>query len=70
MQNTELVTGNSIQNSFFVQYCQSENTKLIQLADVFSNIYYCNLISKDCYKDEIENMIKEGYIKCQFKFPL
>ena len=68
--NTELVTGSHIHDSFSVEYCQSETKKLIQLADVFSNIFYSNLISNKCYDDKIKEITKNGYIKGIFKFPL
>lgn len=68
--NTELVTGNNIQKSFKVEYCQSETRELIQLADVFSNVFYSNLITKDCYKKYLNDIAKSGYIKGIFKFPL
>ena len=68
--NTELVTAIDIQESFKIEYCQSESQELIQLADTFSNIFFSNLISKDCYKMEIEMMKKDGYIKDIFIFPL
>ena len=38
--NIELVTAKHIQRTFVVEYCQSESKELIQVADVFSNIYY------------------------------
>lgn len=68
--NTELVTGCNIQKSFTVEYCQSESRELIQLADVFSNIFYSNLISNDCYKEKLKEIEELGYIKGIFKFPL
>lgn len=68
--NTELVTGSHIHNSFSIEYCQSETRELIQLADVFSNIFYSNLISNQCYGDKIKHIVKTGYIKGIFKFPL
>lgn len=68
--NTELVTGSNIQKSFSVEYCQSETRELIQIADVFANIYSTNLISNNCYLKEINKMRNEKYIKKEFIFPL
>lgn len=68
--NIELVTGSHIQDGFFVEYCQSETRELIQIADVFANICYTNLISSNCFFDEISKMRKEKYIVNEFFFPL
>lgn len=68
--NTELVTGSHIQDGFCVEYCQSETRELIQIADVFANICYTNLISNNCFSDEINKMKDEKYILNEFFFPL
>ena len=68
--NTELVTGNHIQEGFYVEYCQSETRELIQIADVFANIYYTNLITNKCFSNEIIKMKNENYLKGEFFFPL
>lgn len=68
--NTELVTGIHIQASFKVEYCQSESRELIQIADVFANIYYTNLISNNCFSKEINKIKNENYIAGEFFFPL
>ena len=68
--NTELVTGSHIQEEFYVEYCQSETRELIQIADVFSNIYYTNLISNNCFSKEINKMKSEKYISGEFIFPI
>lgn len=68
--NTELVTGNHIQEGFHVEYCQSESRELIQIADVFANIYYTNLIANNCFSKEIDKIRKEKYIAGEFLFPL
>ncbi len=66
--NTELVTGNHIQEEFYVEYCQSENRELIQIADVFSNIYYTNLIADNCFSSELKKI--HEYISGEFFFPI
>lgn len=68
--NTELVTGSHIQDGFFVEYCQSENRELIQIADVFANIYFTDLISNNCFFYELNKMRNEKYIVNEFFFPL
>ncbi len=68
--NIELVTGSHIQNGFFVEYCQSESRELIQIADVFANIYFSNLISDNCFFSELSKIRKEKYIVNEFFFPL
>ncbi len=68
--NTELVTGNHIQEKFHVEYCQSETRELIQIADVFSNIYYTNLIANNCFSNEINKMKSEKYLAGEFFFPI
>ena len=68
--NTELVTGSHIQEEFYVKYCQSETRELIQIADVFSNIYYTNLIANNCFSNEINKMKSEKYILGEFLFPI
>lgn len=68
--NIEFVTASQKHDFFNVKYCQSETKELIQLADVFSNIFYSNLVSNNCYKNEIDRLIENGYIKGMFKFPL
>ena len=68
--NTELVTGSHIQNDFHVEYCQSETRELIQIADVFANIYYTNLTSNNCFSEEITKIKKEKYLSGEFYFPL
>ena len=68
--NIELVTGAHIQNVFFVEYCQSEVNKLIQIADVFSNIYFNYLLKDKVLDSEIKYMIDNKYIKDEFYFPI
>lgn len=67
--NTELVSVNHIQNIFMVEYCQSESKELIQVADVFSNIYYTYLAKDTPLDEDIKKLIKNKYIKNEFYFP-
>ena len=67
--NIELVTAKHIQKTFIVEYCQSESRELIQVADVFSNIYY-SFVKNDRFNNEINYMRNNKYIKSEFYFPL
>ena len=68
--NTELVTGKYIQDSFSIKYHASETIPLIQIADVFSNIFHTNLLSPHSLNSEVRKMLVDGYIKKEFSFPL
>ena len=67
--NIELVVDKHIQKSFHVRYCQSEVKNLIQIADVFSNIYYSFIVKGNIFDEEINLMRKNNYIKNEFYFP-
>lgn len=58
----------SILDNVSVQYFDSQQNRLIQLADVFSNIYYSNLIN-DNYRQELIDMRENGYIIDVVNFP-
>ena len=66
--NIELVTAKHIQRTFIVEYCQSESRELIQIADVFSNIYY-SFVKSDTFNNEICFMRNNNYNKNEFYFP-
>ena len=68
--NTELVTASHAQLGFKVEYCQSEARELIQIADVFANIYYSNLITINSFSDCLKKIRKDGYIAGEFMFPI
>lgn len=42
---------------------------IIQIADVFSNLYFSEL-KTNVYTKEIESMKEKGYLKHIFEFPL
>lgn len=65
--NTEVGLSNNI--DFSVTYYDSSQSHLIQIADVFSNIYYSNLIN-GLYEERIEYIKNNGILKMIFKFPL
>ena len=67
--NIELVTAKHIQNGFIVEYHHSETKELIQIADVFSNLYYSYIVKGRLFDKEINYMINNNYIKNEFYFP-
>ena len=66
--NTELFFNNVLTNNISVKYFDSRDNKLIQLADVFANIYFSQCITGN-YTAQIDKMKREGYLKNIFKFP-
>lgn len=65
---TELGLRNIIKDDCLVQYYDSSNNKIIQIADVFSNLYFSEL-KTNAYSKEFNYMKTEGYIKHVFHFP-
>ena len=66
---TELGLRNIVKNDCKVQYFDSSNNCIIQIADVFSNLYFSEL-KTGAYTKEIEYMKKERYLRHIFEFPL
>lgn len=66
--NTELSLEHGIECNFAVSYFDSKNNKLIQLADVFSNIMYSDL-KTGAYSEELKMLQDKGIIKYIFEFP-
>lgn len=67
--NIELVTAKNLQLGFIVEYFQSESKELVQIADVFSNIYYSYIVKGRTFDKEINSMRNKKYIKNEFYFP-
>lgn len=67
--NQELCLNLDLLNEIKVKYYDSSNNNLIQVADVFSNIMYSNLITRGAYQNEINYLIEKGYILPYFLFP-
>ncbi|MCY6354925.1 DUF3800 domain-containing protein [Clostridium sp. ZS2-4] len=67
--NTELSTGKNLVDEVFVNYFDSSNNQLVQLADVFSNLFYSYILTDGAYEDEIQYMIDNGYLIETFEFP-
>lgn len=66
--NTELAMGGVTRGNFDVKYFDSANNDLIQLADVFSNLYYSHL-QTNAYEEEFNKLEKAGILKFYFEFP-
>lgn len=67
---TECSIGKNIVDEICVKYFDSSNNKLIQIADVFSNLYYSNILTNNSYNMEIKYMVDNGYLLSAFIFPL
>lgn len=67
--NTELFITGINEGSFLVSYFDSSNNKIVQIADVFSNILYSHLRTNG-YSNEIKLLEEKGILKYIFKFPL
>lgn len=67
--NTELKLGCNLNANFNVQYFDSANNKLIQVADVFANLYYSQLLTS-AYTEEFKMLESSGILKHCFNFPL
>lgn len=67
--NTELMLSGWAKGPFSVQYFPSENNCFIQIADVFANWFYSQLLT-NAYTNEFVELKKSGIIKCIFDFPL
>lgn len=67
--NQELILNMDLLDSVHARYYDSAQNKLIQIADVFSNIMYSNIRTNGAYDKEIKKLMKEGYILPLFKFP-
>lgn len=66
--NTELLFNNILDQNIKVEYYDSCNSILIQIADVFANIFYSNLLNGN-YEGKIKELNKKKIIKQIFKFP-
>lgn len=65
--NTQFIH-HPLDRPFSVQYFDSSNNKLIQIADVFANIYYSHLINAT-FSDEMLDLKNKGILKCIYQFP-
>lgn len=67
--NTELAMSGTAMGKFEVTYFDSSNNSLIQIADVFANLYYSHL-QTGAYEDEFQKLQDAGILKFIFKFPM
>lgn len=67
--NQELVLSMGTIDNVKVHYYDSCQNVFIQIADVFSNLLYSNILTKGKYSDEINKLKEEGYILPPFTFP-
>ena len=67
--NTELIGRKVTQHPFKVTYYDSASNRLIQVADVFANLYFSQLKTGK-YGQEIKTLKDNGKLKFEFKFPL
>lgn len=66
--NTELRMENILSKDIQVQYFDSSQNKIIQIADVLANLYYSQLRTNN-YEVEFEKIEKSGCLKSIFIFP-
>ena len=67
--NTELILNfNLLSTPLLVKYFDSAHNKFIQVADVFSNLYYSHCITNK-YGDIFDNLKQKGILKGIFTFP-
>jgi hypothetical protein len=66
--NTELVTGFNIQKAFEVEYYNSDQLSLIQVADLFSNLMYSHIQTGN-YDNEFKLLEETGMIKYIYEYP-
>ena len=66
--NTELRMENVLSKDIKVQYFDSVNNKIIQIADILANLYFSQLLTEN-YKEEIAMMEENNCLKKVFIFP-
>lgn len=66
--NTELSMNGTASGKFEVSYFDSCNNNLIQIADVFANLYYSHL-QTGAYEKEFQKLKEAGILKFIFEFP-
>ena len=66
---TEFTPRNIVRGRVTVQYFDSADNFGVQIADVFSNLYYSHLMTHN-YVDTFDMLKREGIIHNIFQFPL
>lgn len=67
--NTELSMNGTATGKFDVSYFDSANNSLVQIADVFANLYYSHLQTGG-YEAEFKLLQESGIFKFAFEFPM
>ncbi len=67
--NQEIVLNLDLLEDIKVKYYNSVDNQLIQVADVFSNILYSNLVTQGAYQQELMQLRRAGYLLPMFRFP-
>lgn len=67
--NTELIMNGTCNGPFRVQYFDSSNNKIIQIADVYANWFYSHL-QTGAYEEELQAQKEAGIVREIFEFPL
>jgi hypothetical protein len=67
--NQELVLSAGIIENATVEYYDSCQNVFIQIADIFSNLLYSNMLTNGKYDNKIKEMKEKGYILPTFIFP-
>lgn len=67
--NQELVLNLGFLEDIKARYYDSAQNELIQVADVFSNIMYSNIVTGGVYQKELQELMCKGYIMPLFRFP-
>ena len=65
----ELILDTNIIDNVKVEYFDSSNNIIIQIADVFANIKYSDYLTNNAYYEVLKKYKKQGYILPDFKFP-
>ena len=66
--NTELIMNKECKGPFTVEYFDSANNYMIQVADVYANWFYSHLMSGE-YSEDFQAQKDAGIIKGIFEFP-
>lgn len=66
--NTELSMSGTASGKFSVSYFDSANNSLIQIADIFANLYYSHL-QTGAYEEEFQKLKEADILKFIFEFP-
>ena len=66
--NTELSMNGTASGKFQVSYFDSANNNLIQIADVFANLFYSH-VKTDAYTEELQKLKYSGILRFIFEFP-